>query len=104
MLIGSERIISDIRFINVGTYTHGCIGFVGYFSDPNTKIIDFFTLGDPLLSRIPLKDPSLDRIGHIRRPIPNGYFESVETGKNVIVDENIKKYYDVIKIITQDKN
>ena len=103
MLIGSERIISNAKFINVGTYTYGCIGFVGYFSDSNTKIIDFFTLGDPLLSRIPLKEPTLKRIGHIRRPIPDGYFDTVKTGKNVIVDENIKKYYDIIKIITQDK-
>ena len=101
--VGSEARVSTARFRDNGTYVYGCIGFKGYFSNSETKIIDSYALGDPLLSRVPLKDPVLVRIGHIERDIPKGYFESVDTGKNLIEDKNISKYYDVIKIITQDK-
>lgn len=77
-------------------------GFIGYYEGPKVKIIDAFALSDPLLSRMPTFLPKLDRVGHNKRLIPKGYFETLKTGKNVIKDKNIRKYYDKIIIITQD--
>ena len=106
--VGSEKYIKDMDYSHYAykkdkIYLFGNIGFAGYFAKNDVIFIDPFALADPLLARIPLKNPLLDRIGHIKREIPNGYLKSIETGKNVIKDENLKKFYDVIKIITQEK-
>ncbi len=73
------------------------IGFIGFTSGPKVHIIDKFSLPDPLLSKL----PGSGRIGHLERQIPDGYVESVVKDDNLIVDPNLKQYYDKIKIITQ---
>ena len=84
------------------TYVASNIGFMGYFANDDVAIIDLYALSDPLLSRIPINSGKLERIGHNTRYLPPGYAKTVDSKKNVIKDENLSKYYDVIKIITQD--
>ncbi|MGI6329233.1 MAG: hypothetical protein ACOXZR_00025 [Bacilli bacterium] len=81
------------------------IGFIGYYAGPKAKIIDFLALSDSLLARMPIRDNQVFgwRIGHIFRVIPDGYIETIQTGRNQIKDRNIKKYYNKLRIITQDK-
>ena len=106
LLVGSEEKIKnrthdkEEEYSN-NVYTAGNIGFIGYFAKDDDYIIDVFALSDPFLARIPQN--SFPRIGHIGHIIPEGYPESIVNNKNLIEDPDLKNYYDVIKIITQDK-
>ena len=84
-------------------YVGGSIGFNGYFAKDDDIIIDYLALADPLLSRIPLKGAKLTRIGHLEREIPDNYLRSIALGDNVISDQEIREYYNKLKIITQDR-
>ena len=79
------------------------IGFIGYYAGPNIRIIDPFSLGDPLLSRLHMNLKWIDHIAHLKREIPEGYYETVATGQNLIESEPLAKYYEKTKIITQGK-
>jgi arabinofuranosyltransferase len=108
-LTHQEIILTHFRFksddLKRQKYTkvqiEGGIGYLGYSSGPNNRIIDKLGLGDPLLSRLPMY-PKRFRTGHLQRIIPDGYVETVYTGKNLIKDKNVAEYYDKIKIITQE--
>lgn len=78
-----------------------CIGMTGFFAGPEVKIIDPFALADPLLARLPLEKNYPWRIGHFKRTPPGGYPETVASGVNVLHDQNIAKYYEILKLITQ---
>jgi len=41
------------------------------------------------------------RIGHFRHIIPEGYLETLESGNNMIVDENIALYYDKLALVVR---
>lgn len=75
-------------------------GFFGYAAGPSVHIIDSWALGDPLLARLPADAAS--RIGHFRRRVPEGYVQTVQTGRNVIRDQDVAMYYEKIRIITED--
>jgi arabinofuranosyltransferase len=75
------------------------IGLQGYLAGPRLHIIDRLALPDPLLSRLPCD--SGWRIGHFARTLPDGYFDSVNTGTNAITDPNLAQYYDRILLITR---
>lgn len=103
----SEETLGKINFFlstkySTNTYVASNIGFMGYFANDDVAIIDLYALSDPLLSRIPINSGKLERIGHNTRYLPPGYAKTVDSKKNVIKGENLSKYYDVIKIITQD--
>jgi len=69
---------------------------------------DLYALGDPYLSKLPAVIEPGWRIGHMYREAPEGYYETVMYGENVIKNEAAAKYYDVIMLITRgdlfDKN
>ncbi len=90
--LNSERIKPVLR---------GAIGLYGYYAGPKVHIIDRHGLADPLLSRLHINLNNPWRIGHFKRPIPPGYFETVKTGKNVIENPDVKKIHDEIKLITR---
>ena len=74
-------------------------GFIGYAAGPTVHLVDKYGLGDPLMARLPAEPPW--RIGHfIRRP-PRGYFETLDTGRNIILDQAVGQYYEKLKIITE---
>jgi len=77
----------------------GNIGFFGYFAGPDVTIIDYYALADPLLARLPARPRW--RIGHFARIMPQGYPETVETGMNRLVDPDLSRLYDEIKVITR---
>ena len=79
----------------------GAIGLYGYYAGPNVHIIDRHALADPLLARLHINLNNPWRIGHFKRAIPIGYFDTVMTGKNVLENPDIKKLYDEIKLITR---
>jgi arabinofuranosyltransferase len=81
-------------------YVRGVVGLVGYFAGPEVYILDPYAIGDPLLARLKVRKDDW-RIGHFRRPIPDGYQETLETGHNVIRDPGLAEYYDDLMLITR---
>jgi arabinofuranosyltransferase len=63
------------------------IGMYGYAAGPSVFIVDSFALADPFLSRLPACIAS--RPGHITRPMPAGYLESLKTGRNAMSDNTM---------------
>lgn len=93
----------------------GAVGYLGYHLGPRAHILDFYGIGDPLLSRLPahLPDPMLAalipriadkgwRVGHYYRSVPAGYFDTLTAGTNVIENPALASYYAVIRTITRD--
>jgi arabinofuranosyltransferase len=80
------------------------MGYGPFAAGPNHFIIDTIGLTDPLIARLPMprRRSWYHRPGHFPREIPAGYPESAEAGKNLIVDPDLKRYYDVILILTRD--
>jgi arabinofuranosyltransferase len=70
------------------------VGLSGYYGGPKLHILDVNALGDPLLSRLPARIGS--RVGHFERRIPQGYEESLETGRLMIADPELKLFCGVV--------
>jgi arabinofuranosyltransferase len=96
----------------------GAVGFVGFYTGPNTYFVDYHGLGDPLLSHVPMvdEDPLYSifcqktlnkecrtkwRIGHFLRRIPDGYLVSVLSGENRLKDPALKAFYEKVRMITR---
>jgi arabinofuranosyltransferase len=75
------------------------VGVVGYYGGPNVHVLDVNALGDPLLSRLPARPGS--RIGHFERRIPEGYEDSLQTGRLVIEDPDLREYCQVVWSVTR---
>jgi arabinofuranosyltransferase len=71
------------------------VGMTGFYAGPSVHIIDQLALADPLLARIPGGDRR-SLMGHLTRALPLGYVETVESGRNLIVDRDLAEYYDAL--------
>ena len=76
------------------------IGMQGYLAGRSIHIIDLLALADPLLARLPAERPW--RVGHYPRTLPAGYFDSVNEDRNRIVDPDLAKYYDQLRLLTRE--
>jgi arabinofuranosyltransferase len=74
-------------------------GFIGYAAGPTVHLIDWNALGDPLLARLPSDTPW--RVGHYRRPPPDGFLVTLESGRNLIRDGAVAAYYEKLRVVTQ---
>jgi arabinofuranosyltransferase len=81
----------------------GPVGAFGYYAGPSVHIVDWFGIGDPLLARLPVDDPSDWRIGHFYRSVPEGYIETLESGNLALRDPNLAAYYEKLSIVTRGK-
>lgn len=96
----------------------GAVGFQGYLAGPDTYVLDYHALGDPLLARLPMvkSDPFFRdfciqfrgrpcsrpwRPGHPLRNVPQGYLESILSGENRLVDDHLRLLYDQIRLVTR---
>lgn len=77
-------------------YVAEALGKPAYKKGPNTYVIDYYALSDPLLARLPASEWE---IGHFRRDLPEGYLETLQTGGNKITDPNLSRYYDKLNYI-----
>lgn len=84
----------------LGTITENSPGILVYYNS-DIYLNDTYCLGDPFLSKLPAVMPEQWRVGHLRRKCPDGYRETVMYGENVIENEDLAKYYDVICEITE---
>ncbi len=78
-------------------------GIKGLQAGPYVHVIDTCALGDPLLSKIHLKDVNFEtwRVGHYLRNLPYGYMETVNKSSNTINHRALAKYYDHLSLIIQ---
>jgi arabinofuranosyltransferase len=83
------------------TIEHGNVGFLGYYAGPHIHIVDRNGLADPLLARLPVRDPQNWRIGHFRRQVPEGYTQTRATGVNSIQQPDLALYYEILVRVTQ---
>jgi len=82
-------------------HINSSIGLLGFFAGPEVHFIDPPALTDALLSRLPVAKHW--RIGHFFRVIPNGYVETILTGRNQICDEKLARYYDKLALATRGR-
>ena len=79
---------------------NGAVGAAGYQMGTRGHVVDPI-LCDPLLARLPARDPKRWSIGHILRRIPEGYYESLATGENRLRHAGLRQYYDALRSLTR---
>jgi arabinofuranosyltransferase len=104
--IPNHKFVDDaIRDVRKGARVRarGAIGYYGYRVAGHVHVIDVLALADPLLARLP-RDPTVRwRPGHARRRIPDGYVESLESGRNELTHEGLREYYGHLRRVTRGK-
>jgi arabinofuranosyltransferase len=79
------------------------LGFTGYYAGPKIHMVDPLALNDALLARLPAINEPGWHIGHNVRYIPEGYLETVKTGRNQIQDRNLASYYDYLSRVVKGR-
>ena len=74
------------------------VGLYGFNAGPGVYIVDPLAIGDSFLSRLPSKKPSYP--GHFERAFPEGYLDTVTTGKNQFTDPSLRALYDATRLIS----
>jgi arabinofuranosyltransferase len=77
------------------------IGFYGYAAGVDKIVVDEIALSDAFLARLPLRAGVERRVGHGLREIPEGYVETLESGRNLIRDPALSAYYAKLTVLTQ---
>jgi arabinofuranosyltransferase len=82
----------------------GSIGAYGLFAGPDRHLVDRNALSDPLLARLPVSPRLYFEFysGHFFRDIPDGYLQSIETGRNQLTDPLLHGYYDRLRRVLHD--
>jgi arabinofuranosyltransferase len=84
---------------NPGVVARARVGLFGYYAGPEVHVVDVLAAGDPLLAR--LRAMPKWRIGQFERTVPEGYIETLQTGRNRIADPAVGMLYERLKLITQ---
>ncbi|MCR5791413.1 MAG: glycosyltransferase family 39 protein [Lachnospiraceae bacterium] len=74
---------------------------ISIYYNSDMYLNDWYALGDPFLSKLPAEKEENWRIGHMYRKPPEGYEDTAAFGENVIENEALHEYYDVIRLITR---
>ncbi len=77
------------------------IGLHGFYGGAQLRTMDAFALADALMARLPTLDTHNWRVGHITRPMPDGYLLSRLYGRNYLSDETLRWLYDELDLITR---
>jgi arabinofuranosyltransferase len=73
----------------------GTIGMFGYYAGQQVYVVDLFALSDAFLARVKqLPTPKHWMIGHVARPIPEGYLMTKFTGENKIINREAREFYE----------
>ena len=73
------------------------VGLYGFNAGPGVHIVDPLAIGDGFLARLPSKKPSYP--GHFERAFPDGYLETMTSGKNQLRDAALRLLYEKIRLI-----
>lgn len=75
------------------------VGLYGFNAGPGVYIIDPLAIADGFLSRLPSKRPAYP--GHYERALPDGYVETLTSGKNSLRDPALAELYDQMRLLGQ---
>ena len=73
------------------------IGFAGFAAGPDVHIVDQHALSDAFLARLPSTRPW--RIGHFLRELPPGYLDTLNSGRNRLLDPAQRALYDDLQMV-----
>jgi len=77
------------------------VGFFACLAGPEVHVVDLWALTDPLLARLPLDRSQGWRVGHYPRALPEGYLETLRSGRNRIADPRIAALWDDVARATR---
>ena len=77
------------------------VGVTGFFAGPDAHLVDRYGVCDPLVARLPII--WFGPVGHFIRRIPDGYLDTLRSGRNVIADKDLAEYYDKLALITRGR-
>ena len=77
------------------------VGLAGFAAGPGVHIVDPYALTDPLLARIKFKALGRWRPGHLPRPLPPGYTQSLERRENLIIEPCARALLSDLWLITR---
>ena len=98
----NEEGIDEIRNTLSGCGIIRMVPGISMYYNSDLYLNDWYGLGDPFISKLPGVKEDNWRIGHIWREPPEGYEETIAyEEENLIQNEDISKYYDVIRLITR---
>jgi len=96
---GAQTLPAVDRFSLSSVRVSGGLGFYGYEAGPRVHIIDPLALSDALLARLPAASQYIGRIGHLKRAIPAGYADAIETGDTALMNSALAQYYNPLHSI-----
>jgi arabinofuranosyltransferase len=76
-------------------------GRAAFEGGPGRHVIDDVGLGDPLLARLPARNPDVFWPGHVTRAIPQGYLQEMWTGEARIASEPLAAYYRDLRLVSR---
>lgn len=93
--------VDEIRDLDIDGGILRMVPGITIYYNSDLYLNDQYALGDPFLSKLPAVREENWRIGHMWREAPPGYNDTVMWGQDLIEDEDLQKYYDVIRLITR---
>ncbi|HUC17968.1 MAG TPA: hypothetical protein VMA37_09805 [Acetobacteraceae bacterium] len=76
-------------------------GYFGYVAPRECHIYDTNGQVDPLMARLPISPAKDWHQGHLFKPVPAGYDQTLRDGVNHIADPDLAVYYDKLRLITR---
>jgi arabinofuranosyltransferase len=76
------------------------VGFFGYFAG-RKYVVDHWALTDAFLARLPFRSSEGFRPGHYPRDLPDGYLDSLKTGRNRLSDRRLATLYDQVQAVVR---
>jgi arabinofuranosyltransferase len=76
-------------------------GMKGFFAPRTAFLVDNAALSEPLLARLPAIERKDWLIGHLRRALPDGYIDTLRSGRNQLRDRALARYYDELALVTR---
>jgi arabinofuranosyltransferase len=74
----------------------GAVGTTGFRAGAHGHVVDPM-LCDPLLARLPARDPARWRIGHVLRRVPEGYWDTLRSGENRLRHPGLRAWYGALR-------
>ena len=97
----NEQGIDEYREMGLQSGILQMVPGISIYYNSDMYLNDWYGLGDPFLSKLPAVKEENWRIGHMWREPPRGYEDTVAYGDNEIENEDLKQYYEIIKLITR---
>lgn len=98
----NNEAVDDLRAQGLnGGIIENAAGILVYYNH-DLYLNDTYSLGDPFLSKLPAEYDENWRVGHLRRAVPHGYRASVWFNENRIKDEDLRVFYDKIRLLTRE--